>query len=326
MERAKHWYSQTVGSMQGDWETLCSKFCLCFFPISKVVSLRKEVLNFRQLQEESVGISWDCFNELIITGPDLAIPTPMLFQHFYLGLSKDSMEFFDESSRGAFLYLYIREARAMLDRISGKTPCTSIHNELPEKEKKSSPDQEEKVLIAKSQSLQFQDLAINPEAPIPQNHSREEGIPSLEIPVKIMDDLFGPNFGRTLNSHLYKRPLSEYNSNPLKKGSLRNCPYFHIWHQEEFKDGMSSDTIEGEPSPLEHTSILSPSMPTLNVLYEPILDPDDPSYALSPKPHDDPRNPLRQPKHMSHEDQKNDQEVLQQLLECMKNSYAIIKN
>ena len=27
--RAKHWYSQTVGSMQGDSETLCSKFCLC---------------------------------------------------------------------------------------------------------------------------------------------------------------------------------------------------------------------------------------------------------------------------------------------------------
>ena len=51
----KQWYSQTIGSMQGDWKTLCSKFCLHFFPISKVVSLRKEVLNFRQLEEESLG-------------------------------------------------------------------------------------------------------------------------------------------------------------------------------------------------------------------------------------------------------------------------------
>ena len=25
-ERAKRWYRQTIGSMQGDWETLCSKF------------------------------------------------------------------------------------------------------------------------------------------------------------------------------------------------------------------------------------------------------------------------------------------------------------
>ena len=82
IERAKHWYSQTVGSMQGDWKTLCSKFCLRFFSISKVVSLRKGVLNFRQLEEESLGISWDCFNELIFTGPDLAIQDHVLLQHF----------------------------------------------------------------------------------------------------------------------------------------------------------------------------------------------------------------------------------------------------
>jgi hypothetical protein len=56
---------------------------------------------------------------------------------------------------------------------------------------------------------------------------------------------------------------------------------------------MSSDAIEGEPSPLEDTSILSPSMPTLNILSQPILDPNDLSYALSAKSYDDPRNPLR---------------------------------
>jgi hypothetical protein len=69
--------------------------------------------------------------------------------------------------RGTFLCLSASEARSMLDRISGKTPCTSIHNELPLEEKKSSPDQEEKVLIAKSQPLQSQDLAINLEPSIP---------------------------------------------------------------------------------------------------------------------------------------------------------------
>ena len=50
---------------------------------------------------------------------------------------------------------------------------------------------------------------------------------------------------------------------------------------------MSSGPIEGEPSHLEAIPISSPSIPTLDVLsepiYQPILDPDDPSYALSPK-------------------------------------------
>jgi hypothetical protein len=86
----------------------------------------------------------------------------------------------------------------------------------------------------------------------------------LEIPVEIKNDLFGADFRKALNSH--KRPLSEYNSNPLKKGSLRKHPYSHVGHWEEFKDGMSSDAIEGESSHLEATPILSPSMPTLDVV------------------------------------------------------------
>ena len=76
----------------------------------------------------------------------------------------------------------------MLDRISGKTPCTSIHNELPEEEKESSSKQEEEVLIAKSQPLQSQDLAINPKPLVPQNSPREEEIQPFEISCE--DDLF----------------------------------------------------------------------------------------------------------------------------------------
>ena len=81
----------------------------------------------------------------------------------------------------------------------------------------------------------------------------------MEIPVEIKDDLFGADFGRALNSH--KRPSGEYNSNPLRKRSLRKRPYSHVGHWEEFKDDISSDAIEGEPSHLEANPILSPSIP-----------------------------------------------------------------
>jgi hypothetical protein len=81
------------------------------------------------------------------------------------------------------------------------------------------------------------------------------------------------------------RPPSEYNPTPLKEESLRKRPYSHIGYHEEFKDDMSSDAIEGEPSHLEVNSTFSPSMPTLDVLsepiFQPILDLDDPFYALS---------------------------------------------
>ena len=164
-----------------------------------MVILQKEVLNFRQLEEESLGTSWDRINDLITTGPDLAVSGPMLLQYFYMGLSKDSMQSLDQAFRGAFLHLSTGEARAMLDRISGKTPCTSIHNELPEEEKKSSPNQEEEVLIAKSQPLQSQDLAINSKSSIPQNPPKGEEILPLESPDKIKHDLFDAAFGKNLN-------------------------------------------------------------------------------------------------------------------------------
>jgi hypothetical protein len=79
-----------------------------------------------------------------------------------------------------------------------------------------------------------------------------------------------------------------------------------VGHWEEFKDGMSSDAIEGELSHLANP-IFSPSMPRTDISFEPISNPNDPSYALSPKSHDDPRNPLRQPKHRNYEGYKDDQ-------------------
>jgi hypothetical protein len=46
--------------------------------------------------------------------------------------------------------LSVSEVRTIPDNIIGITPCTSIHDELLKEEKKSSPEQEEEALIAKS--------------------------------------------------------------------------------------------------------------------------------------------------------------------------------
>jgi hypothetical protein len=78
------------------------------------------------------------------------IPDPILLQHFYLGLSKDDAQDLNAASRGSFLSLSVSEARLVLNKIIGRTTFTSIHDELSEGEKESSPEQEKEVLIAKS--------------------------------------------------------------------------------------------------------------------------------------------------------------------------------
>jgi hypothetical protein len=52
--KAKIWYKRTTLSKEGNWEALCSSFCLDFFPISKIVYLRSEILSFTQEEDESL--------------------------------------------------------------------------------------------------------------------------------------------------------------------------------------------------------------------------------------------------------------------------------
>jgi hypothetical protein len=67
--RAKRWYNKTVGTMQGDWKTLCTKFCLSFFSISRVVSLRFEVLSFKQKNKNLLA----CHGFVLMTSSPLVL-------------------------------------------------------------------------------------------------------------------------------------------------------------------------------------------------------------------------------------------------------------
>ena len=44
--KAKILYSRTAPCKEGNWGALCSSFCLDFFPISKIVCLRLDILYF----------------------------------------------------------------------------------------------------------------------------------------------------------------------------------------------------------------------------------------------------------------------------------------
>ena len=89
LERANQWYSHTVRGVHGNWDELRDKFCLSFFPLSRVAALRIEILTFQQ-KEETLGEAWARFNNLINTGPNLSLPNHVLLHHFHLGLSKDT--------------------------------------------------------------------------------------------------------------------------------------------------------------------------------------------------------------------------------------------
>jgi len=54
-KKAKQWYTHAVGSTNGDWEELKDKFYLAFFPMFRIGSLLRAILDFEQHEKESIG-------------------------------------------------------------------------------------------------------------------------------------------------------------------------------------------------------------------------------------------------------------------------------
>jgi hypothetical protein len=82
---AKQWYKLHVSSYHGSWVILKDHFCFAFFPLSKIIDLHNEVLNFAQKEVKSLGATWSRYNQLALSAPELSIPNAMFMQLFYTG-------------------------------------------------------------------------------------------------------------------------------------------------------------------------------------------------------------------------------------------------
>jgi hypothetical protein len=108
---AKQWYNLHVSSYHGSWVILKNQFYLTFFPLSKIIYLRNEVLNFAQKEGESLGAAWSRYNQLALSGPKLSVPDAMFMQHFVHGLDTESGEYLGMTSGGVFVHCTIDEGK-----------------------------------------------------------------------------------------------------------------------------------------------------------------------------------------------------------------------
>jgi hypothetical protein len=86
IRREEQWYTLTIGSMSGDWEELRADFCHSFYLTKRINSLPIDILDFEQLEEESIGAAWARFLHLLASNPDLYIPDDVLLNIFWSGL------------------------------------------------------------------------------------------------------------------------------------------------------------------------------------------------------------------------------------------------
>jgi hypothetical protein len=114
-----------VNSYHGSWVILKDQFYFIFFPLSKIIDLCNEVLNFSHKEGESLGAAWSRYNQLALLGLELSIPDAMFMQHFVHGLGTESAKYQDMTS-GESLFIvrlkrgsqsWIESARSLHSKI-----------------------------------------------------------------------------------------------------------------------------------------------------------------------------------------------------------------
>ena len=140
VEEARQWYTRTIASMNGNWGELRDEFCLKFFPESRLVALRKDIICFQQNEKESIGAAWARFLLLVKSGPVLSLPNYVLLEHFYSRLNMDSASYLDMTAGGSFAHKTLAEGMEILEIISENTSFVAEFTPSQEQCKSSDED------------------------------------------------------------------------------------------------------------------------------------------------------------------------------------------
>src|SRR3954471_7381499 len=93
----------------------------CFYrevlPPAKIIQLRNNIMNFRQLNNEHVAQAWERMKMLVKNCPTHGLTTWMVIQTFYAGLNFTSWNLLDSALGGTFMSTTLGVATKLLDEM-----------------------------------------------------------------------------------------------------------------------------------------------------------------------------------------------------------------
>ncbi|KAI3759834.1 hypothetical protein L6452_07929 [Arctium lappa] len=116
-DRAKVWLNSQPPESIDTWANLAEKLLKKYFPPTRNVKFRHDIMNFRQEEDESVSDSWERFKYLIRKCPHHRIPHCIQLETFYNGLSNAAKIILDTAG-GDFVSKTYNEAFDILEKVS----------------------------------------------------------------------------------------------------------------------------------------------------------------------------------------------------------------
>nr|GFA23212.1 reverse transcriptase domain-containing protein [Tanacetum cinerariifolium] len=97
------------------WDDLVSKFINQFFPPSKTINLRNEIMRFQQRFDESFYEAWDGFNDLLRVCPHHGLSELHQLDTFYNALNVNVQDSLNSAAGGNFLDRMPRECLKIIE-------------------------------------------------------------------------------------------------------------------------------------------------------------------------------------------------------------------
>src|SRR3954468_4466924 len=85
--RAKEWLQSLPGNSIDSWDKCKDDFIGKYSPPAKIIQLRSNIMNFKQLDNEHVAQAWERMKYLVKKCPTHGLTTSMVIQTFYAGLN-----------------------------------------------------------------------------------------------------------------------------------------------------------------------------------------------------------------------------------------------
>jgi hypothetical protein len=115
--RAKDWLLSLPRNTIDSWDKCKDAFIGKYYPPTKIIALRSDIMKFRQFDNEHVAQAWARMKSMIKNCPTHGLTTWMIVQIFYAGLNFSSRNLLDSAAGGTFMSLTLGATTKLLDNM-----------------------------------------------------------------------------------------------------------------------------------------------------------------------------------------------------------------
>src|SRR3954462_13542613 len=224
--KAKEWLLSLPGNSIDSWIKCKDAFIGKYYPPAKIISMRSDIMKFKQLDNEHVALAWERMKSLVKNCPTHGLTAWMIIQTFYAGLNFSSRNLLDSAAGVTFMGLTLGAATRLLDNMM--VNYSEWHVERAPHGKKVNFVEETSSLSEKIDVIMA--MLVNGKAPLEPNSVTLASLVAQEEQVDVNfirnnyfnNNAYRNNFGSNNNYRTY--PSNNGNSYGSSYNNARSAP------------------------------------------------------------------------------------------------------